>query len=84
LTRNSARDLERCLKSVIEEKPGEIIAVDAHSTSGKRAPIRLRDEDVRRSCRIDGMLATGRRGMCCELEKIIGEEFTHNRRAQRT
>jgi len=32
LTRNSARTLERCLKSVVDEHPGEIIAKDYNST----------------------------------------------------
>ncbi len=36
LTRNSARTIEQCLKSVIEEKPREILAVDALSTDETR------------------------------------------------
>jgi len=32
LTRNSAGTLRKCLKTVIREKPGEILAVDAQST----------------------------------------------------
>lgn len=32
LTRNSARTLARCLKSIVAERPGEIIAVDSKST----------------------------------------------------
>jgi glycosyltransferase involved in cell wall biosynthesis len=33
-TKNSARTIARCIKCVLQEKPGEIIAVDALSTDG--------------------------------------------------
>jgi glycosyltransferase involved in cell wall biosynthesis len=34
LTKNSARTIEGCLRSVVEEKPGEVLAVDNASTDG--------------------------------------------------
>jgi glycosyltransferase involved in cell wall biosynthesis len=34
LTKNSARTINKCLKSVISEKPGEILVVDGLSTDG--------------------------------------------------
>ena len=40
LTRNSARTLERCLESVVQEDPGEIIAVDGLSTDETRGILR--------------------------------------------
>ena len=45
LTRNSARTLERCLRSVIREKPGEVIAVDGLSTDS--TPGILKRYDIR-------------------------------------
>jgi glycosyltransferase involved in cell wall biosynthesis len=40
LTRNSARTIEACLRSVIEEKPGEILVVDGVSTDATPSIVR--------------------------------------------
>jgi glycosyltransferase involved in cell wall biosynthesis len=40
LTRNSARTINRCLKSVLREKPSELLAVDGASTDGTREILR--------------------------------------------
>jgi len=52
LTKNSARTIERCLRSVFEEDPAEIVVVDASSTDGtlsvlRRYDVRVLSDDAR-------------------------------------